>query len=654
MEPCCIAHEKPCRFERYRHFVSGLACPLLSGFIFVLVFSIHYKNVPDHLYKNRDDGIITLSHAKGLVEYGSISINPSGERIEGFSAPLQFLLFSFLYAAFRIPYDSYTFLQTYLSIFMIGVIFFLLLNDRKPINLFFSLVSAWVLKYDFSFLGWHGSGMENPITHLFFLWAICCLWVSIRDDKVSYWSFVPILLASISRIESIYHIAPILAAHVLLWRFRNKNWKPLRLVIMVLVAWAALFMLRFSYFGSLFPNTQKAQGISLLHQFAQAISLSRDYYHHVRVMGTLIFRNHFGLFLLLTSPFIYFIRHDKKLVSLVVLLLLPILTALSIPAVFGPPRIDITRTSTQMALLVITLSAVVFSNTSFGKFRHPIGGIAPFLLLALLGAATAVKPYYLGWDIDHFLQLRNELLQISNREQLHRPTVANIDLGVISWHKDFNIIDLGNLGNPVTAQFTSSREYQDYIFEFAKPDILELHSVWSDRYAFLFMDPRFDKTYQPVRSTVDEFLNHAADKNKNPEYKAHVRTGIWIRKDMMLNSQSNERCFMEALKRDCSLRTVNRELETCLKNAATNRGVDNNYITRNLYRYLPEFSATGDYDALVLLLSGYAGKLDLNTSMITARKNPRWVLDFIGYTNRHQGITLTAETDRLGGGTNVK
>src|SRR3954451_15243044 len=48
-------------------------------------------------YRYRDDALITLSHARGWSDVGTISVGTSGARVEAFSSPLQFALASIFF-----------------------------------------------------------------------------------------------------------------------------------------------------------------------------------------------------------------------------------------------------------------------------------------------------------------------------------------------------------------------------------------------------------------------------------------------------------------------------------------------------------------------------------------------------------------------------
>src|SRR5215813_6584751 len=84
-----------------------LGLVLFGGLIFCAFFYARYFQIPADFYELRDDGIVTFSHAKNWVDYGFIGVSPSGGRVEGFSAPLQFLIFSALYATTHIGYQAY-------------------------------------------------------------------------------------------------------------------------------------------------------------------------------------------------------------------------------------------------------------------------------------------------------------------------------------------------------------------------------------------------------------------------------------------------------------------------------------------------------------------------------------------------------------------
>jgi hypothetical protein len=87
------------------------------------VFWAAYRTVPAPYYQNRDDALITFSHARNLADYGIVGVNPSGGRVEGFSTPVQFALFYAAYKAAKIPYALFTLGQTFFCAFLLGFFF---------------------------------------------------------------------------------------------------------------------------------------------------------------------------------------------------------------------------------------------------------------------------------------------------------------------------------------------------------------------------------------------------------------------------------------------------------------------------------------------------------------------------------------------------
>ena len=92
---------------------SFLLRSVLGGVLFCFVFAFALHDVPLEWYHNRDDALITLSHAKNWVDYGFIGVNPSGGMVEGFSAPLPFLLYTISYGLFGIDFSTHLEIQTW-------------------------------------------------------------------------------------------------------------------------------------------------------------------------------------------------------------------------------------------------------------------------------------------------------------------------------------------------------------------------------------------------------------------------------------------------------------------------------------------------------------------------------------------------------------
>ena len=171
---------------------------LVGGLIFLFFFYWRYANIPDELYQTRDDGVITMSHARNLVEYGFIGVNPSGERVEGYSAPAQFWAYAAAYALTGVDYHTFAAAQTALCTFLLGAIFILFFRENRRWAIAITALAALLLSWHYPFLGWHGSGMENAITHVLFLAAALILFNFARRRRIVYpWAIVIFLASTI-------------------------------------------------------------------------------------------------------------------------------------------------------------------------------------------------------------------------------------------------------------------------------------------------------------------------------------------------------------------------------------------------------------------------------------------------------------------------
>ena len=188
------------------------------GGVFVSVFyGLGYANIPADFYHARDDGVITMSHARNLVEYGFIGVGPSGERVEGYSAPLQLFVVALAYLLTGMHYGTYADMQTLVCTFLLGLVAGVFFHDRKLLGIAASAVLALMLCYQTPFLLWHASGMENAITHVLFAATVYCLFRFSEKGRINYLAVPLVFLASISRVESIFHIFPLLAVFSAYW-----------------------------------------------------------------------------------------------------------------------------------------------------------------------------------------------------------------------------------------------------------------------------------------------------------------------------------------------------------------------------------------------------------------------------------------------------
>ena len=563
--------------------------PLIGGLTFVVVFHFAYSGVDDDLYQARDDGVITLSHARNLVEYGFIGVNPSGGRVEGYSAPVQFFLFAAVYAVTGTGYAAYATAQTVVATFLLGALFILFFRKRKVPSLILTGLAALLLAYARPFIEWHGSGMENAITHVLFLATVLTLVSFVRMERIIYPLSCVVFLATISRIESIFHVGPLLVVFGVFWLLALRDWRGIRFAFVVLGLWALFQVWRYHYFGELLPNTAHAQGISVFDNLRPWLRLDVDHMQRAATRARDMLEVHGGIVLLLALPATLVVSRRRETVLLLLLIGTLVLTAALNESVFGRDRIDPNRTTTHVAVFSALGSALLLFACLDNRRRALWAAPALGLVVVVVFGMNVVPPYYLGWSTASFEF--NRAADIAAAEDLPRATVANPDLGAMSYHKQFNIVDLGRIGSPIMAR-TSGPVRADYFFDFAAPDIIESHSAWSCGYdGELFSDPRFEKRYQPVETWVTDWTRERC--TSNPE----SQSGFWIRSAILKSSESAERQLIDRMAADPSAERLRDELAKC--QAIEDPDYQNCvYVARTAWRFLPELRKQRQVDAL--------------------------------------------------------
>src|SRR5207253_614084 len=149
---------------------------IAAALVFAAVLLLRYQAIPTDFYQYRDDGIITLSHARNWVDFGFIGINPSGERLEASSAPLQFLLYAAAYAITGLDYRAFMDVQTMLCTVGIGALLPFFFPGRPLFALGATAFVALCATQFPAFLVWHASGMENALTHLLLVATVLLLY----------------------------------------------------------------------------------------------------------------------------------------------------------------------------------------------------------------------------------------------------------------------------------------------------------------------------------------------------------------------------------------------------------------------------------------------------------------------------------------------
>lgn len=557
--------------------------PILGGLIFLACFNAAYSQINPDWFLLRDDGVITFSHAKNLVNYGFIGVNPSGERLEGFSAPIQFFVFAIAYFFGAISYEVFTLWQTQIATFLLGCIFIAYFLSSPKFALLATILAACGLTLSTSFFEWHASGMENAFTHVLFAGSVFLLFYFSTIGQIKLNWFWVFLFASLSRLDGIYHILPLLLIFAIYWLHINKNYRGFTLLLTVVALWVGYHAWRFYYFGSLASNTMLAQNIQLMDRIQTIFTLRRWYFIDSWPLLRQIFDYHLGYFIAIFLPLAFFVNWNRSRALLLCLSLSLIITAWANPLFFGETRLDPTRSTTQMAFFVLVASFCIIQ----GIRSNWLKAFALVISLPIL-IFLRTPPYYLCCGVSSFEQIKNDLLSISEKEKIFRPTIANPDLGLISWEKKFNVIDLGMLGSSIFSKVRQGPLLADYFFDYAAPDFIESHETWScHHWQTIFADPRFRSQYVPIHETT---VQYGSCGNTN------LPKGIWIRRAIQKESNSAERRLLDDLDKSLSVERLRLELKECQSTFLDPK--DCTYVARSAYRRLPEFIKNDEVNAL--------------------------------------------------------
>jgi hypothetical protein len=210
----------------------------VAGLMFLVIFA-RFSPLAKDAYAYRDDAVITLSHARNLVDYGSIGIDAAGARVEGFSTPLQFWVFVIVYAITHCGYEVFLDRQVLCCTFLLGFAVVQLFGANWRVGLPLSAAVAFSLCQAVRFFGWHHSGMENAYTHALFVGTLACIVHSIQHGSVRWWMAICAWLASLTRLESVLHVLPLLLIWAVAYRYQHRSLRAALAALAVVVAWSA-------------------------------------------------------------------------------------------------------------------------------------------------------------------------------------------------------------------------------------------------------------------------------------------------------------------------------------------------------------------------------------------------------------------------------
>ncbi len=607
---------------------------ILGGLIYLAV--IHYAGYA-HLnpesYTDRDDGLISYSHAVNLLKNGFIGVSPSGGRVEGYSTTGLFIS-HLLAASAGISYHKYTVLQTWAGIFLFGFLFVKLFGRRYMIGLALALPSAYLYCFADRFLQWHGAGLENALNEAVFL---ALLWAMLQYVKkeTSAWLAPLLVFACFTRMENIIYIAP-LCLLLLFYVLEGKPgvWLSGRvsksLILQLFLAAGAVLLIniwRYWYFGSFEPNSSAAQDISIGYNIHRVLALDPEYLASCRDYFGQVAGYNLGWVWLAVLPLA--VIGSPGINSRFVLSFAAVLTGMALVHVFvfHTGRLDICRYASHIGPVSVSAAFFIMADLK----RENLLKILPVIPVVFIAFVFALylninSKNDLCCPAEGFDAIKQGFMNEAGKQQIYRPSISNPDLGWLSIDKQFNILDLGILGSPELGSMNKHFFLKKgYFLNLYAPDLIEAHADWIRGYDWLFADQDFAQLYEPVSRV---FLP-GADTNQLPA------AGMYVRKAMKAGSGTPERKFYEHLEHlratqaagDEWLKALQAELGTIPVSARPEQLA---YIVRNLFRYLPELRELGVTGDVLSVFNPYKAK-PYAEIMLTAYKTRGWNKALVKY-----------------------
>jgi hypothetical protein len=572
---------------------SHLFVALIGVVTFLVSFYVRLSYIPLHYWKNRDDGVITLSSAKHFVEFGFVGVSPSGEMVEAFSAPLQAFIFGLSYWITSISYDSYIMYQGFLSTALLGGIvgvFFSILFSSRRVAAAATIFAALLMLYSGNFIVWHFSGMENCLTHAAVTLALTYGWLIATNTKpLNKYGACFLAVISFSRIDLVIEVGGILLFACIL-RCRITSWQEsISFYLKFVLSWFVLLGLKWLCFGSLIPHTATAQLIEPTKNFVRLTTVEGRA-EVLSLLSLIRERQMLDLGIALT-PLALLCVPLLRVRSAVILLFGAIGCALFRGYLFGGARLDPVRTVSYLSVVQPLLASVILFNLRFPpRFRYLASLV---LLLPVVAQGFSNKAPFACCSSEEFERIRCAALKIKEKHSIHRPLLANPDLGAISFHKEFNIYDFGRLANPVLTKLNSDEEIQTHFFLLTAPDIVEITPFWVERNLAVIKSSRFLEQYTKISTVIEE-----CSLSSNYDF--------YVRNEVALGAATRERYLNDAMARSLDADVIKDELLRC----TSSNPADCFYVARVIFRYLPEIRSSHQLQKFeAMLMSSSASDL---------------------------------------------
>jgi len=195
-----------------------------------------------------DDAYITFRVSDNVVN-GLGAVWNTSERVQGYTHPLWFGVFTAFYALTRDAYYTCIALGIVLTLGACAFLRRRIADQPWPF-----LVAAAALLSSKAFLDFSTSGLENPLSHLLILMFLWCWWRCADERRTLRLSLIASLCV-LNRIDLVLLVGPAILVDVMRRGWRE-SWRPLLVGLTPLIAWE---MFSVWYYASLVPNTAFAK-----------------------------------------------------------------------------------------------------------------------------------------------------------------------------------------------------------------------------------------------------------------------------------------------------------------------------------------------------------------------------------------------------------
>ncbi len=448
-----------------------------------------------------DDSAITLGFARSFAHTGRIEPTPGSGIVEGYSTTLWMLLMTVAAKLVSSPSALLAFAK--ISTLVLNLANILLIRRWFPTwstetcaNLIAGSTGCGLMFYETI------NGMEGPLILALVMVMLLLLPSPGRIGRLGY------LLAGSALLLTRWEEAWLIVPFVLVDRTRRN-------AIVSAVTWFSVFLVanlvRWSYFGSILPNTILAKrGVPYIKASA-SLELRR---HLQEPLGIIASCKVMLLLLLLFVLYDHFVlRHRKSLLQriaqplrdcwqlrfCVLFTVFSLAMSAAIGTNWGPPfRSFYSGWPFLFCLLLLPLAANLRGRPLF--LATVILCVAALLRMSVrVRELEVVNPpdYMPGATISRVAATNTRLALIQSASHRHDLLYAGPDMGGILLYSDgIRVIDLGLLCDSILAKQRYAA-IDSYVIQTRRPDIIEVHQMWTTL-TKLQQSATFLSGYRPV------------------------------------------------------------------------------------------------------------------------------------------------------------